>query len=91
MIRTLILTLLNLALPFLLRFIYLAVKRWWVRQQNKKNGTKIKEPDWTYPWRLFIAIALGLTLAMIMADRFFFFEKDKGFEHIIPKSEKLYK
>lgn len=86
MIRTLILTLLNFMLPFLLRFIYLAVKRWWVRKYNKKHNTSIKEPDWQYPWKLFIIIALGLTLSFVMVERVFLFDADTGFERVAPKS-----
>lgn len=91
MFRTILLTLFNLALPFLLRFIYLSVKRYLVRRENKKRGTDIKEPDWTYPWKIFLGIALGLTLLMIMIDRFVLFEKTDSFVRDIPKSEIEYK
>ena len=87
MIRMFVITVLNMALPFVLRFLYLAFKRWWVRRQNKKLNENKPLPSWSYPWKLVVIIALGLTMLTFAVERLFMFEQTEAFERIIPKSK----
>lgn len=87
MIRTVIITLLNLVLPFLLYFLYLNAKQYWAKKYQKHTG----EPQHKYPWKMFLIFAFTATLVFIFVERLFLFESDASFEHHIPKSDHIYK
>ena len=82
MTRMLLITLLNISLPFLLRLGYLAYIHW----HAKKQG--IEKSSWHFPWIRIITIGLVLTLIFITVERVFFFSEDASFEHIIPKVDR---
>lgn len=80
MIRFIFLTLINLALPFVLRAIYLYARRLLVKRDIKKGKVVGELPAWHFPIRKLLLVGFFLLLTTLAAYRFFFAELDaEGF------------
>lgn len=89
MIRTLIISLLNIALPFLLRALYIYFLRLRAKKQNKKGMKDITPPEWDFPIKKLVLIGLLLAIASIAVMRFAFTDIDNPYVGNIAKSENL--
>lgn len=89
MIRTLIVTLLNIALPFLLRALYIYFLRLRAKKQSNKGMKDVTPPEWHFPVKKLVFIGLILSIASIAVMRFAFTEVDTPYIGNISKSENL--
>lgn len=87
MIRTILLTLLNIALPFLIRAAYLYALKIIYKRKLKKGMKDVTPPEHHYPIKTLITIGLLMAIACIATNRFFFTETDKPYVGNITKSE----
>ena len=86
MIRFILLTIINLSLPFILRAIYIYAVRLYVKRQHTKGIKNVTPPTWHFPVRKLLIIGFILLLITLGAYRFFGIEQDKSFVGNIVKS-----
>lgn len=89
MLRTIVITLLNIALPFLIRALYIYILRMRAKSQTNKGMKDITPPAWDFPVKKLILIGLALALLSIGVMRFAFTEVDDPYVGNISKSEVL--
>lgn len=89
MLRTITITLLNIALPFLIRAIYIYILRLLAKRQQKKGMIDITPPEWHFPVKSLILIGLVLSLITIAVLRFTTTEIDSPYKGNVAKSEIL--
>lgn len=84
--RFLLLTILNLSLPFILRGIYIYGVRLYQKRQQNKGIKNITPKEWHFPVRQLLLIGLLLLLATLGGYRILGVEQDKTFSGNIVKS-----
>ncbi|MFT7432427.1 MAG: hypothetical protein ACI9TY_000039 [Alphaproteobacteria bacterium] len=89
MLRTVIITLLNIALPFLIRAIYIYILRIQAKKQQKKGVVDITPPAWHFPVKKLILAGLALSLLSIVVLRFTTTDIDDPYEGNVTISESL--
>lgn len=89
MFRTLVITLLNIALPFIIRALYIYGLRIIAKRKNKKGIKDVTPPEWTFPVKKLVLIGLMLSVISVGITRFFFVEIDAPYVGNISKSETL--
>lgn len=71
MTRMIILTLLNMALPFLIRAGWLLFIRWMYKRRAQKEGLKdVTPPKWHFPVLKLLIIGFILLCVSLLATRF---------------------
>ena len=86
--RTIIITLLNIAIPFLIRAMYIYILRVKARKQQRRM-IDVTPPEWEFPVRKLIIIGLLLSVFSIGIARFFTTTIDEPYVGNITKSEVL--
>ena len=86
MIRFILLTIANLALPFVIRALYIYGMRLLAKHQNKKGMKNVTPPEWHFPVRKLLIIGFILLLASLGAYRFLSVEVDTSFVGNIVKT-----
>tara|TARA_R110000868_G_scaffold218576_2_gene469121 strand:- start:54927 stop:55196 length:270 start_codon:yes stop_codon:yes gene_type:complete len=89
MLRTILLTLLNIALPFLLRGLYIYALRLFAKRQQKKGMVDVTPPEWHFPVAKLVIIGLALSIVSIAVLRFTTTEIDTPYKGNTVKSERL--
>lgn len=87
MLRTILISLLNIALPFLLRALYIYILRLHAKRQNKKGMKDVTPPAWDFPVKKLVIIGLILSILSIAFIRFFMTDLDEPYVGNIAKSE----
>lgn len=78
-----------MALPFLLRALYISLLKLNAKRQKKKGMKDITYPSWDFPVKKLIFIGLLLSIISIGFTRFFFTEIDTPYIGNTFKSETL--
>ncbi len=89
MLRTIVITLLNIALPFLIRGAFIFIMRLRANRQQQKGIKDVTPPPWHFPVKKLVLIGLLLAVATIAVQRFAFTETDQPYVGNIAKSEIL--